>query len=296
MTPSGLIFDLQRFSVHDGPGIRTTVFLKGCPLRCAWCQNPESLRPEKELLSCAERCSGFGACFRVCPKGALKKTGERVSRKECDGCGLCVPECPYQVYEVVGREVDALTLVEELLEDLPFFESSGGGITLSGGEPTFQMQFMGAVASRCKSRGLSVGLQTCGAFFFDAFEPHLALFDFIHFDLKVMDDKEHRRLTGASNKSILANARRLIEREKPVIFRMPIVPGLTDTEENLQAVGLFLRELGRRQVSLLPYHPLGEAKLARVGFPIPPLSLADGRADLDRPQRLFGNQGIEAVL
>ncbi len=294
----GLVFDVQRFSVHDGPGIRTTVFFKGCPLRCAWCHNPESLRPRAELDFNAGRCRETGDCIAACPRDALHPGGERVARASCDACGLCVPACPFGAVRVVGRAVSVEDLVATILRDHAFHESSGGGVTFSGGEPTRQMAFLGAVAARCREEGVGVALQTCGMFGWSAFAELLPLFGLVQFDLKVLDAEEHRRLTGAGNGAILANAQRLVEAGAPVEFRMPVVPGLTDTERNLRLVAEFLAGLGIGTIRVLPYHRLGEGKLERIGFPIRPLALPAG-VDVDGSlaravERLSAN-GMQAL-
>lgn len=276
----GLIFDVQRFSVHDGPGIRSTVFFKGCPLRCAWCHNPESLRPHPELDFDARRCRTTGDCLASCPAGALRAGSDRVVRERCDACGQCVASCPFGALRLVGRTVTVDALVAEILRDRAFYQSSGGGVTFSGGEPTRQLAFLQAVATRCRDEGVGVTLQTCGLFAWDSFAPLLPLFELIHFDLKLLDDDEHRRHTGASNRVILANARRLVEHGAPVTFRMPVVPGITDSEHNLGLAADFLAGLGVGTMRLLRYHAMGQAKLERLDYPIRPLVLADG-ADPD---------------
>jgi pyruvate formate lyase activating enzyme len=269
-------FDIQRFSLHDGPGIRTTVFLKGCPLRCPWCQNPESLRSEPELAFHGDRCRACGACAQRCPRGAINAPNEelpRVVRERCDACGRCVDACPYGALRVVGQAREIGTVVEELERDRPFFEASGGGITLSGGEPTYQMEAMAALAGRCRERDLSVGVQTCGLFEWSRFEPHLRQFNLVQFDLKLMEPEEHRRIIGADNELILANARRLAASGARLQFRMPIVPGLTDAPTNLERIAAFLGQLGVRRLALLRYHAMGEPKLERLGFPRPAFRL-----------------------
>ncbi len=298
MEPTGLVFDVQRFSVHDGPGIRTTVFLKGCPLRCPWCQNPESLRPVPELSFNAERCRASGQCLTSCDRQAIVAGPERVVRERCDGCGRCVPACAFGALELVGRTVTVRELVEELVRDRPFFEASGGGVTLSGGEPTFQLDFSTALARELKEQRVSCGLQTCGAFRWETFAPHLSLFDFVFFDLKLMLPEEHRAHIGGDNRAILENARQLTTAGAKVAFRAPMVAGYTDTDANLAAMAALLRECGVRTVHLLGYHPMGEAKRVRVGAPIPPLAVREavrGPALLERASRRLRAHGIEAT-
>lgn len=271
LSSQAIIFDVQRFSVDDGPGLRTTVFFKGCPLRCAWCQNPESWRPRPELAFHAERCRRDGRCAAACPADALDLAAPHPLRRErCDACGRCAAACPYGAWEVVGRAVPVAALVEEAARDAPFFEASGGGVTLSGGEPTLQPEAMGALARGLVERGVSVGLQTCGLFAFDALAPHLPLLAFVHFDLKLLAPAAHERHTGAGNARILENAGRLVRLGAPVQFRTPVVPGVTDGDENLDALAGFLRGLGAPRLRLLRYHRLGEAKRARLGDRPPP--------------------------
>ncbi len=296
--PRGLIFDVQRFSVHDGPGIRTTVFFKGCPLRCAWCQNPESLRPHPEVAFYADRCRELGQCLAVCPHDALRPATERVVRDRCDACELCAAACPHGAFEVVGRRVSAQELLEEVLRDRTFFEASGGGVTLSGGEPTLQMAFVAAFARLCRDHGLRVGLQTCGAFSWAALEPLLSTFELVHFDLKIMAPQDHRRWTGSDNRIILENARRLVTGGWPVELRMPVIPGCNDSLSNLQSVATFLHQLRVERIRLLAYHRLGEAKLPRFGYPIPPLGSApgpNGKAQLEAARNYLRSRGLEVL-
>lgn len=293
--PPGILFDVQRFSLHDGPGIRTTLFFKGCPLRCAWCQNPEGLSRTIELSFFSERCGSLGDCFAACPRGALTGGGPRIVRTECDGCGVCVSECARGAYKLVGRRVSLDELWPEVERDRAFFEASGGGLTLSGGEPTLQMEFAASVIQRCAEMDIRVGLQTCGAFSFEAFSPLIPKLQFIHFDLKILDPALHLALVGADNRTILANARKLVSAGAPVIFRMPVIPDHTDSPENIEQVAALLKELNLTQLALLPYHRMGEVKLPRLGYPIPPLGIGDpsrGRAAFAQTQELLKEHGI----
>ncbi len=298
MTRDGLVFDVQRFSVHDGPGIRTTVFFKGCPLRCPWCQNPESLKPHAEIAFYADRCRNTGDCSAACVRGAVQPGADRIVQEQCDACGVCVPACPFGALQKVGRKVSVDDLLREVLRDRPFYDSSGGGVTLSGGEATMQMEFMGAFAHSCRKSGLGVGLQTCGAFRWEAFEPYLRLFEFIHFDLKLLDPQAHRTTIGAENHTILANADRLLEAGSPVLFRMPVIPGHTDTPENLRDVAAFLHQRRVGRIRLLQYHSMGESKLPRVGFPIVPLlsqGEVNGQSALAHVGKFFRDKGLDVT-
>jgi pyruvate formate lyase activating enzyme len=280
-----IVFDVQRFSVHDGPGIRTTVFFKGCPLRCRWCQNPESLRPQPEIAFYAECCRRARDCQPVCPHDAIQWSGDRIVRQRCDACGRCAEACAYDALRIIGRTVSLDGLLDEVCRDRPFYNASGGGVTLSGGEATMQMDFVGAFLRRCHAHGLRVGLQTCGAFRWESVAAHLPLFAFIQFDVKLMDPEQHRQQTGGDNRVILDNARRLVAAQAPVAFRMPVVPGITDTDLNLQQVAAWLHDLRVPAIHLLRYHAMGEAKRARIGSPLPPLHLDDGAVASNRLAR-----------
>jgi pyruvate formate lyase activating enzyme len=297
MERTAIIFNVQRFSVHDGPGIRSTVFFKGCPLRCRWCQNPESLKPRPELAFYADRCKAEGACISACPQEALAPEEPRVLWDRCDACGHCVERCPHDALVVIGRSVTVAELVDEVARDKPFYDASGGGVTLSGGEATSQLPFAVELAQACQELGISVGLQTCGAFSWQAFARHLARFAFIHYDLKAMDPSAHKDLTGASNRAVLDNARRLVAADAPVVFRVPVIPTHTDSDDNLTRIAAFLDELQVGEVHLLEYHGMGEVKSGRIGWPLEPLwptngNRVDPRDSLRHATALFEQHGI----
>ena len=298
MADAALVFDVQRFSVHDGPGIRTTVFLKGCPLRCRWCQNPESLRRTPEVAFHADRCRGVGACRDACPLSAVTRDRDRIDRSRCDGCGLCAPACPHRALVAVGRPVTPTELVAEVARDAPFYRASAGGVTLSGGEPMLHAGFVETFLRRCAQREIRVGLQTCGAFQWRDLARLLPLLEFVHFDLKLVDQDLHRELTGADNRGILANARRLAAEYPAGLFRTPVVPGSTDRPDDLRRLAAFLREIGAPRLHLLRYHAMGESKLPRLGNPLPPLSLppdARGAGHVERAADLLEAEGIEVT-
>jgi pyruvate formate lyase activating enzyme len=268
------IFDIQRYSVHDGPGIRTLVFFKGCPLRCRWCQNPESLDSEREIAFFASKCIACGECAKACTKGAIVlEAGRRIDRSLCDRCGRCAEVCYAEALTAIGKEYDVRTLLDVVERDRPFYEQSGGGVTVSGGEPTLQFDFLLGFLRAAKEAGLNTVIETCGAFAWSKFRKLLPYLDIIYFDLKVIDEKEHKRLTRTGNKRILANARRLVESGKKVVFRVPLVPGMTDTEQNLSDLIDLLGEFEREEVHLLPYHKMGESKLQRIDSLLEPLDL-----------------------
>lgn len=265
MNRRAIIFDIQRYSVHDGPGIRTLVFFKGCPLRCKWCQNPESLRREREIAFFASKCIGCGECAKVCPKGAIVlEDARRIDRRLCDRCGECAEVCYAEALTVVGKEYDVSSLLDIVERDRPFYEQSGGGVTVSGGEPTLQWEFLLDFLRAAKDAGLNTVIETCGAFAWSTFKTLLPYIDIIYFDLKVIDESEHKRLTGVDNKRILANARKAVNADNKVVFRMPLIPTMTATQKNITDTIDFLNELKQEEVHLLPYHKMGESKLQRI--------------------------------
>jgi len=264
----GTVFDVKRFAIHDGPGIRTTAFLKGCPLSCTWCHNPESQRSEPELLFRGSRCIGCGTCVATCPEDAIRvERGKAITdRERCAACGACVPACLVDAREVVGWPWTAEELVGELRRDALFFEESGGGVTLSGGEPLLQPTFCAAVLERCRARGIHTAVDTCGHAGEDALERVVAHADLFLYDVKLMDGERHRQATGETNAQVLANLEWLDRRGKRIWIRVPLIPGINDDEENLLALAAFVRGLRRvERVQVLPFHRGGEGKQAGLG-------------------------------
>jgi pyruvate formate lyase activating enzyme len=252
---TGLVFDIQRYSLDDGPGIRTTVFFKGCPLSCAWCQNPESIDSAPEIGFRAERCIDCRACFEACPRGAIVVEGaQRIDLNRCNACGDCTGVCPTKSLFLVGRRYGVSELLEEVQRDAAFYEESGGGVTLSGGEPMMQFEFTLEFLKACKEAGLNTAIETNGLATRHKFLAALPYLDHIYFDLKIMDPAEHRRLAGVDNGHILDNARFLVEAGAPVCFRFPTVPQMTANAENVRAVADFLTELAVTEIELCPYH------------------------------------------
>lgn len=265
---TGRVFNIQRFSIHDGPGIRTTVFLKGCTLRCAWCHNPESISPERELACFPNKCIRCGHCVEACETGAMRlEDGKRVhDRSLCRVCGRCAEACYAEAIVMEGREVTAGEVVAEVLKDKPFYDTSSGGVTLSGGEPLLQAGFCAEVMAQCRERGIHTALDTAACVPWGEFEKVLPFTRLILLDLKLADTERHRQATGAGNELILANARRLGTTGIPLMVRIPIVPGWTDDEANLAAIADFARGLPNLDaVELLPYHRFAEAKYQRLG-------------------------------
>ncbi len=268
---SSLIFNLQQFSTEDGPGIRTTVFLKGCPLRCPWCHNPEGLRPGPDLMWYDVRCLGLKDCLKACPEKALNlgPEGMQIDRGRCTLCGKCRDACPTGALEIIGRCFTPEELVSELLKDQVFYQTSGGGVTFSGGEPMMQTNFLSQILPRCKEAGVHVALDTSGAVSWERYEKILPWADLILFDLKLMDEERHRRATGLSNAMILENARRLAAAGKPMWIRTPVIPGYTDDSENIRWIGDFIQEAlpTVQRWDLLAYTNLGQPKYHRLDLP-----------------------------
>jgi len=266
----GLVFDIQRFSIHDGPGIRTTVFFKGCPLRCQWCHNPESWLGKPQVLFYANKCIGCGGCLKACPiKGALDKQSEtRINHKLCTDCGLCAEACPAEALVLCGREMTVEEVIEEVEKDRPFYETSGGGMTLSGGEPLMQAEFAIALLKAGKSAGLHTVLDTSGYGKAEHLREAARHVDLVLFDLKVMDAARHREVVGVEARVIHDNLRMLAEVGVPVIIRVPVIPTRTDSAENLRAIAEMAASLPNvRQVDLMRYNRLGESKWQRLGRP-----------------------------
>jgi pyruvate formate lyase activating enzyme len=259
----GIITNIQRFSIHDGPGIRTTVFFKGCNLRCFWCHNPETLSRDPELQLFPDRCIGCDECFQRCPQGAHVMTDEGRSflRELCQACGTCVETCYAQCLVLVGEYKTVDEVVEEVLRDLPFYETSGGGVTLSGGEPLLQLDFSYAILERCREKGLHTAIETAANFDWDRVAAILPVIDLVMMDVKLMDAERHKAATGVSNVRILENAVRLGREAPALIVRTPIVPGINDNAEDVAAIANFAAGLPNLlYYELLPFHPMASGK------------------------------------
>ena len=267
--PSGLIFDIKKFALHDGPGIRTTVFCKGCPLRCVWCHNPESISPQVELSLSTDKCIGCGTCVEACPNDAMRigaGGAAACDRDLCVRCGKCVAGCFSGALEMVGRQVSVEDVMIEVRKDAQFYKTSGGGVTVSGGEPLMQGEFTAALLRQCRSEGFHTALDTSGRAPWESLNAAAEHADLVLYDLKLIDPAAHETHTGVSNDLILANLRRLCDSGMPVEIRMPIVPGMNDSAADIDAAGEFISGLDNiTGVRLLAYHRLAGAKYARLG-------------------------------
>ena len=248
MPPAGRILHLQRLSTEDGPGIRTTVFFKGCPLHCAWCHNPESLSTQPQTQWFAARCLGCDTCLSICPDHNLTRTesGLNIDRAHCKGCGKCAKACPAGAIELLGQKMSVAELLVELLKDRVYYDASGGGVTLSGGEPTLQADFTEALLRGLKAEGIATALDTCGLCSPATLDRLLPFIDLVLYDLKLYDDDLHRQFTGSSNRLILDNLLHLLDMQHShtwpfkLWIRTPLIPGITATRDNLTALGYYL--------------------------------------------------------
>lgn len=250
------IFDIQRGSFVDGPGIRTTVFFKGCNLRCAWCHNPESQSPRPQMLFYRNKCTGCGKCKEKCPHGMA----------QCDLCGTCTLYCPSGAREICGRDYTVVELLAELCKDKDFYARSGGGVTFSGGECMLQLDFLKEILRQSKENGLHTAVDTAGHVPYASFLEVLPYTDLFLYDVKSMEEGRHKQYTGVGNGQILANLGRLLQGGARVWVRVPIIPGVNDEDEDIHSLNRFFAENGRpKKVELLPYHALGEHKYAAAG-------------------------------
>ena len=250
------IFDIERNSYVDGPGIRTTVFFKGCNLRCAWCHNPESQSPKPQMMFFKNKCTGCGKCKEKCPNHL----------ESCELCGKCTLYCPHDAREICGKEYTVDEIMIEILKDKSFYENSGGGVTFSGGECMLQIDFLEDLLKACKRNGIHTAVDTAGLVPYESFEQILPYTDLFLYDVKCYDSDKHKKYTGASNGLILSNLKKLLQSGKTVWIRIPIIPNVNDSEAEILNIKEFLNLCGSpEKIELLPYHAMGEHKYAAIG-------------------------------
>jgi pyruvate formate lyase activating enzyme len=264
---AGTVFDVKKFSIHDGPGIRTTVFFKGCPLACWWCHNPESQARALELVFRENRCIHCGACEATCSQHAISSNGDVMvtDGESCTLCGDCVEVCYAEAREIVGREMTVAQVMAEIERDVAFYDESGGGVTFSGGEPLLQRDFLLVLLQACQEREIHTALDTCGFARWQTLDSVREYVNLFLYDLKLMDDARHREFTGVSNELILQNLQALSLRRHNIVLRVPIIPGINDDDENIRQVSAFAAALPHlNRVDILPYHQTGAEKYHRM--------------------------------
>ena len=293
------ITNIQKFSIHDGDGIRTTVFFKGCPLKCEWCHNPETQRFEKEMQVDREKCTGCGTCASVCPNGAVRMTEDHRPSwdpKACTFCGKCENFCPAGVREIVGREYTVKELTKELMKDQMFYEESGGGVTFSGGEVmSMDMDFILAMAKELKRQDVTLTIDTCGYVPYERFEKILPYVNTFHYDVKVMDPELHKKYMGTDNKLILENLIRLSQDGARIYIRIPTIKEVNGNEENMKETIAFLKQhdIHPAGVNLLPYHDTGSGKYAKLDMEYKGTDLhAPDKEEMEALAALFVNAGF----
>lgn len=299
MKTKGLIFNIQKFSVHDGPGIRTTIFMKGCPLQCLWCSNPESQSFLPELLIRDINCKGCGACVDVCPREAIsvtKKTGRTIDRQKCDQCQLCVQSCLYGSLNQCGQYKTVKDVLDEVLQDKIFYKNSGGGVTLSGGEPLSQSKFVRNLLAECKKEGLHTALETAGHGSWKEMVKVLSLVDLILFDIKHLDSDLHQKTTGIKNNILLENLQKSAATNN-IWLRVPLIAGFNDSAEHIKKIAALGKEINVQKISLLPYHEGGKSKCQQLGIPY---GFPDGKTpdekQINKLKKIIEKSGLAASV
>lgn len=293
-----LVFDIQKFSIHDGPGIRTVIFFKGCNLECPWCQNPESIARKPEIAYYPDKCIDSRDCELTCSNKAISlHDGFYINREICATCHDCTVQCLSEAIRVIGKEYTTEELMEEILRDAEYYKTSGGGVTFSGGEPTLHIDFIYELLVMCKSHGIHTNIETNGHFSWDKFQKILPLLDLIYFDVKIADPKAHKQYLKQTNEKIHHNMLRLVEANAPVQFRLPLIPEYTASCENLQGVMDLLKKLNIPTIHLLPYHSMGEGKGEKVDSHLPKLGFNPfSLSEIKGFEQFFQKENIETIL
>jgi pyruvate formate lyase activating enzyme len=301
LSMSNLVTNIQGYSLHDGPGIRTVVFLKGCGLECRWCSNPECISPKPEIGFFKVLCTQCGNCAEVCHQGALVLEAgmPHIDRQRCTGCGDCSTACTYKALVLYGKAMDANEIFNAVKQDKMFYETSGGGVTISGGEALLQPELVADVFKQCHAAGINTCIETSGNAPASAFKEIIPHTDYVLYDLKIMNPQKHREYTGYPNDRILANALITAKSNPVTLFRMPLIPGINDNAQNIKEIAEFLNGLGEnfRRIELMPYHRLGKGKYDSLNkeYTMPGI-LAPDPERLEAIKTAFGNHGIKCSI
>lgn len=297
-----LVTNIQGYSIHDGPGIRTVVFLKGCGLACQWCSNPECISPHPEVGFIKTLCTKCGKCADICPEGALIYTEGNfpvIDRQRCTGCGICSSVCDYKAIVLYGNEMSSDEVFEVISADKMFYETSGGGITVSGGEALLKPQFVYEIFEKCRQSGIRTCIETSGYVAESALRRILPYADYILYDLKHLNSEKHQQYTGKPNDLILSNAKIVAESGVEMLFRMPLIPGINDDIKNIEETACFIKALGNRvaRIQLMPYHRLGKGKYESLDKPYPLPDLVSSETDqINSVRKSFQGFGIDCSI
>ena len=294
----GIVFNIQKFCIHDGDGIRTCVFLKGCPLRCVWCHNPESFEKAKTLSFNNQKCSQCGKCVADCSARKIENGILKIERKSCTKCGKCMEICLNDANEIIGEEVTADEVFKEVMKDKIFYDTSGGGITITGGEPSYQPDFTLELLTLSKNAGISLAIETCGIGSREFYQKCLELGTTFLYDIKCIDKTKHKKLTGVDNTHILDNLQYLMDRNADIIIRLPMIPDCNDRNEDIALLSDFLKknESRYRYAEIMPYHTLGTNKCEKIGTNISYINKNAGEDEISRWCSLFASHGIDVKV
>lgn len=291
------IFDIQRFSIHDGPGIRSVLFTKGCPLGCLWCQNPESQKSKAEVAYYFESCTQCNVCVEVCPEDAIDPISKISDYENCTACGICVDTCENNARRMIGKTIGIEEAAEELLKDIDFYEDSNGGVTFSGGEPFLYPEYLLEIAIKLKERNVHINVETSGQFNYEKTKPIFAFIDSIFFDIKQLDNEKHKAYTGVYNTQLIQNFKKLHADFHSITPRVPLIPGFNDDDESLTQIAIFLQSLNHNEVHLLPFHSMGNSKAKRIDHNKPLFEAQiHTKEDKERIVRLFNQMNMNVIL